>query len=156
MNFSVETCDVSSLVPRRILWLGEETIFCRRVRRGAEAKAILGDGGLVLQVREGASGHTFCWRVQHVCRFWVFSHRRHVGGFTPTCYVSLHDAELHAKKALIRIARKARGNCAARWDRSLWYRNMCASTSKIRWSSGESAVRSRAIDVSNTNTEGVP
>ena len=28
MNFCVETCDVSSLVPRRISWLGEETIFC--------------------------------------------------------------------------------------------------------------------------------
>ena len=37
---------------------------------------------------------------------------------SPTCYVSLHDAELHAKKALIRIARKARGNCAARWNRN--------------------------------------
>ena len=39
MNFCVETCDVSSLVPRRILWHGEETIFCRSeegCRKGEE------------------------------------------------------------------------------------------------------------------------
>ena len=38
--------------------------------------------GLVLQGREGASGHALCWRVQHVCRFWVFSRRWQVGCFS--------------------------------------------------------------------------
>ena len=46
---------------------------------------------------------------------------------SPTCCVSLHDAKIHAKKkTLVRIARDVRSNSAARRDRSLWYRNMCA------------------------------
>ena len=57
---------------------------CGRVggRGGAEAKAILGDGGLVLHGREGASGHVLYWRVQHVHRFWVLSRRWQDGGFS--------------------------------------------------------------------------
>ena len=44
MNFCVETCDVSSFVPRRILWLGERRSSAGR-EEGFRVFVVVGGGG---------------------------------------------------------------------------------------------------------------
>ena len=97
---------------------------------GRGEEAILGDGGIGNAGEGGGLGtHVVLTCPTYLQVFGVFALLARWRLLSNLC-CAVCLCMTQSFRALVRIARKARGNCAARWDRPPWCRNMRALTSK--------------------------